>query len=351
MGEQTGGCIGGVFAVILIGSLFIGGAEVFMTVLTLGFFALVIWVIWAVLEAFGLFDHLESQHRKRKNFQVRQALKAENDLKEPDRIALREKILSEAEKYGVFNINTGEVIVTPIIDFLWDSFSVSLRSDYHKFNKFDGYGRKITDLKGPSWGEHIFGIVNSVEMDSKTKIQLDYVRQLCVFKHEFKAMPNLERGSYNTDGISSKTLYQSPSKVQREYIEYFTKAINTKIKSPHDLVFHEKMNGIEYEHFCADILRNDGWKVQVLPASNDHGADLIAQKNKITIAIQCKRYSKPYGNSAVQEVVAAVTHYGTHYGVVVSNQSGTSGARALAKSNGVPLINHDDLNDLEKIIS
>jgi len=349
MDEQTGGCVGAVFGILLIGSLFIGGADVFMTVLTLGFFALVIWVVWAVLEAFGLFEHLERQRYQREKFQNRQAQKAENDLKEPDRIALRKKILDEAEKFGVFNINTGEVIVEPIVDFLWNSFSVSLRSDYHKFNKFDGYGRKIENAKEPSWEEHLYGVVNSVEMDSHTKTQLDYFRQLCVFKHQFKAMPSLERGCYNTDEISSKAPFHGWS-LQSEYIKYFTEAINVKIKSPNALVFHEDMDGIEYEHFCADILREDGWKVQVLPASNDHGADLIAQKNKITVAIQCKRYSKPFGNSAVQEVVAAVTHYGTHYGVVVSNQPGTSGARALAKSNRIPLIRHDDLNDLAKII-
>ena len=227
---------------------------------------------------------------------------------------------------------------------------MAFRGDYHKFNKFDGYGRKIEITKGPTWGQHIFGIVNSVEMPPEKKSQLDFIRQLVVFKHNYHEMPNLTEGRYNTSAVSKKIPSQSPSIVETMYGEYFSKGIDAKINSPNERVFDENMDGITYEHFCADILRDHHWKVQVLPASNDHGADLIGQKNGTSVAIQCKRYSKPYGNSAVQEVTAAMKHYGTDFGVVVSNQQGTSGAKTLAKSNDVPLLNHDDLEKLSEFL-
>lgn len=107
--------------------------------------------------------------------------------------------------------------------------------------------------------------------------------------------------------------------------------------------FHEKMDGIAYEHFCANILQNCGWKVQVLQAVGDQGVDLLAVKNNRTIAIQCKRFSSNVGNSAVQEVVAGKTHYLASAAAVVSNSEFTASAKKLAASNNVLLLHHDDL--------
>jgi restriction system protein len=44
-----------------------------------------------------------------------------------------------------------------------------------------------------------------------------------------------------------------------------------------------------------------------------------------------KRYTSSVGNSAVQEVVAAVLFYGTNEGCVITNSSFTPSARSLAQ--------------------
>ena len=65
---------------------------------------------------------------------------------------------------------------------------------------------------------------------------------------------------------------------------------------------YDYMSGDDFEYFCADILRGNGFKnVEVTKASGDHGIDVLAKKDGVKYAIQCKRYSKPVGNKAVQE--------------------------------------------------
>lgn len=107
------------------------------------------------------------------------------------------------------------------------------------------------------------------------------------------------------------------------------------------------MSGLEYEAFCASLLRKSGWSVLELPATGDHGADLLVTVNDKAIAIQCKKYAKALSNTPVQEVVAAVKHYQVDLGVVVTNSTYTKGAKTLAASNEVLLLHHDDLVALE----
>lgn len=62
----------------------------------------------------------------------------------------------------------------------------------------------------------------------------------------------------------------------------------------------DNMNGHEFEYFCADILKKNNFiNVEVTQGSGDHGIDILAEKDDITYAIQCKCYSKDIGNAAV----------------------------------------------------
>lgn len=100
---------------------------------------------------------------------------------------------------------------------------------------------------------------------------------------------------------------------------------------------------IEYELFCADILRSTGWQVSPTKTSGDQGADLIAIKSKRVLLIQCKLYTKPVGNKAVQEVVSALKYYGGNEGAVVTNSEFTTSAKRLANANCIKLIHDSEL--------
>jgi restriction system protein len=110
--------------------------------------------------------------------------------------------------------------------------------------------------------------------------------------------------------------------------------------------FRTDLTPLDFEHWCADTLRGRGWNARPTPASGDQGADVIAERFDHRVVIQCKLYSKPVGNKAVQEVHSAKTYYGATSAVVVSNAGFTPSARALAASTGVLLLDQMELAEL-----
>lgn len=70
------------------------------------------------------------------------------------------------------------------------------------------------------------------------------------------------------------------------------------------------MEGHIFEHWCADLLEKNGYHdVEVTQGSGDQGVDIIAVKDEIRYAIQCKCYSSNIGNSPIQEVNAGRVMY------------------------------------------
>lgn len=111
----------------------------------------------------------------------------------------------------------------------------------------------------------------------------------------------------------------------------------------------DEMEGHEFEYFCADILRKNGYSnVDVTKGSGDQGIDIIAYKDGIKYGIQCKCYASDIGNKAVQEAFSGKTFYGCHVAAVITNRYFTSSAKTLAEKNGVLLW---DRNKLEELIN
>ena len=99
----------------------------------------------------------------------------------------------------------------------------------------------------------------------------------------------------------------------------------------------DNMSGLEYEQYCKDLFELNGWDVIETPKSGDQGVDLVGVVGDVRLCIQCKRYSKPVGNSAVQQVSAGKVHYNGTHAAVVTNAGFTSAARSLAESTEVIL--------------
>lgn len=105
---------------------------------------------------------------------------------------------------------------------------------------------------------------------------------------------------------------------------------------------------LAYEDYCALLLRDAGWRAHTTPRQ-DQGVDVVATLRGTKAAIQCKMYSNPVGNRAVQEVVAGRLHYGAQIAVVVSTAPYTRSAYELAASTQVLLLHHDQLPMLERL--
>lgn len=110
---------------------------------------------------------------------------------------------------------------------------------------------------------------------------------------------------------------------------------------------YDYMTGEDFEAYVAMILQQIGFiNVQLTKGSGDQGVDILAEKDGMKYAFQCKRYDKPVGNKAVQEVFAGKFFYHCHVAVVVTNNCFTQSAKELANENGVVLWDRDKLNSL-----
>lgn len=112
-----------------------------------------------------------------------------------------------------------------------------------------------------------------------------------------------------------------------------------------------QMTGTEFEDHVAHIARSCGAPVIMTPLSGDWGVDLIIGRRPNRIAVQCKRYSRPVGTGAVQEVVAGAPMQDCAHTMVVTNTAFTPAARKLAERHGTILVGGDELPQLRRIIT
>lgn len=75
---------------------------------------------------------------------------------------------------------------------------------------------------------------------------------------------------------------------------------------------------------------NDYVDVRTTPASGDYGVDVLATKDGVKYAVQCKLYSSPVGNHAVHEAFAGCAYYKCDKAVVLTNNEFTKAAQQEA---------------------
>lgn len=137
-------------------------------------------------------------------------------------------------------------------------------------------------------------------------------------------------------------------RIKREEREKMEKELERREMERFEAGFRENMSGDEYEEYCKYLLKRRGWIVELTPKSGDQGVDLIATKENLKVCIQCKRYSKPVGNKAIQEIFTGKQFYSGSHGVLVSNAGFTKSAKSLASKTGIILLSDENLINLEE---
>ena len=112
-----------------------------------------------------------------------------------------------------------------------------------------------------------------------------------------KPEPHIQYVKYNNGAyeVLPLTSTMNPSDEQEE------------VEDEDERIDIDKMDGGTFEHFCADLLRVNGWTdVRVTPASGDHGIDITAEKDDIKWGFQCKRW----GDTKVDAIAIGQTYKG-----------------------------------------
>lgn len=110
----------------------------------------------------------------------------------------------------------------------------------------------------------------------------------------------------------------------------------------------DDMGGIEFEHYVAAVLRGRGYSIEFTSATGDFGVDLIAIRDGVRTAVQCKRQARAVNGAAVQEVVAGAAVHHCTTTMVVTNHRYTRAAERLAEVHQCVLVDRTRLARLAR---
>ncbi|MFZ1250556.1 MAG: restriction endonuclease [Candidatus Microsaccharimonas sp.] len=110
----------------------------------------------------------------------------------------------------------------------------------------------------------------------------------------------------------------------------------------------DKMDGIEFERYIAQILKRQGYSSVRLTEQYDYGVDIVAEKDGVKWGVQVKRYSGLVKASAVRQVVTGLNFYNCQRAMVITNSEFSNVAKTLAVSNNCVLVNRASLLKLAR---
>jgi len=124
-----------------------------------------------------------------------------------------------------------------------------------------------------------------------------------------------------------------------------------KLKKGKMLAKSEIKDGLDFEKFVANALKENYYKVEVTPHSGDYGADVIAEKNGKRICIQCKYWKQKVGVKAIQEIFFAKDYYKCDEAWIVTSQGLTEKATNIAKDKNIMVFTFDEFYERFVVIT
>lgn len=218
------------------------------------------------------------------------------------------------------------------------------------------------DIKNLFNFEALFIPVADIDMNKSKRVNLNFDIKMVVdnslLKHLHNLVPTDEILNYFDEDFNE-------DEVENKLSIYYNLVVSTALHASIEVFLsiyyiaeeydysknkkHEKeISPLEFEENICLSLKKLGFRAEVTKASGDQGVDVLAEKNDIKFAIQCKLYSYPVGNKAVQEVCAGKDFYDADYGVVVTNNTYTPAAKKLDNKNEIILLNDRELEKLLK---
>lgn len=148
------------------------------------------------------------------------------------------------------------------------------------------------------------------------------------------------------DGVLAELLIQRMGELEEEIeLENFEERLS-RSGGRVSLEDVDQLNGKEFEDFLKKLFTKMGYAVEQTRLSGDQGADLVVVRFGDKSVIQAKRSGGKVGNSAIQEIMAAISFYRAQKGMVVTNNYFTSAAIELASANNIELVDRGMLGGL-----
>lgn len=122
------------------------------------------------------------------------------------------------------------------------------------------------------------------------------------------------------------------------------KVLRAIVKSKIDQI--DNLSPNQFEVWVAKFMQLQGFAAKVTPHSGDFGVDVLASKEGFLIGIQVKKFTKPVGIKAVQEISSGMGYYCCQQGWVITSASFTTAAIKLAESLSIKLITRYDLANM-----
>lgn len=167
----------------------------------------------------------------------------------------------------------------------------------------------------------------------------------------YTKISQFELAFYITLGIDILTIIYSI--VKFKYFQnkrlYFIKEFEKKIEENQKLEIKsfldlDKLNGYEFELFAREYFLIQGYEAVTTQRSHDHGADVIAWKEKDKYVIQAKKYSKPVDYFAIVQANHAKKRYSADHAILITNQDITNQAKEYAETYNVEVINGHEID-------
>lgn len=103
------------------------------------------------------------------------------------------------------------------------------------------------------------------------------------------------------------------------------------------------LSGVEFENLVADYFREQGYKVEMTPASGDTGVDIFL--NDKQYMVQCKNQRADVSQPKIRDFFGAMTYYKAERGFFITTAGFTKPAKDFASKTPIELINGEDLTN------
>lgn len=108
----------------------------------------------------------------------------------------------------------------------------------------------------------------------------------------------------------------------------------------------DTMSGLEFEHFVAELLRQNSFRNIKLTERYDYGVDIITEKDGVRWGIQVKRHSGLVKAGAVRQVVTGLKVYKCDRAMVITNSNFSTVAWRLSRANDCVLVDRRKFEEL-----